>query len=175
MSYPHRRFVLHRLVYAPLAHLHGYLQFGNKPWYRHVCAVGAVFNMFMMMAANLVGFVIGTDGVSYMLQQLFGTTEGNVARRYRCKAALMFVSFRKTVPFVRVPMSLHRCASDVRVQVSSHSGLSCLSLTSSQGRGVAPGYRTTLLTETIGRKRRVRGSNVYVRNISLVHNANASL
>lgn len=54
------------------------LQFGNKPWYRHVCAVGAVFNILMMVAANLVGFVIGTDGVSYMLQQLLGTTEGKL-------------------------------------------------------------------------------------------------
>ncbi|KAI0729251.1 MBOAT-domain-containing protein [Fomitopsis betulina] len=59
-------------------------KFGNKPWYRHVCAVGAVFNMFMMMAANLVGFVIGTDGVSYMLQQLFGTTEGKQFLLFAC-------------------------------------------------------------------------------------------
>lgn len=29
-----------------------------------------------MMAANLVGFVIGTDGIQYMLEQLFSTWEG---------------------------------------------------------------------------------------------------
>ena len=51
-------------------------QYGEKPWYRHVCAIGAVFNILMMMAANLVGFVIGTDGIQYMLEQLFSTWEG---------------------------------------------------------------------------------------------------
>jgi hypothetical protein len=30
----------------------------------------------MMMAANLVGFVVGTDGVSFFFSQLFGTLEG---------------------------------------------------------------------------------------------------
>ncbi|EPS93672.1 hypothetical protein FOMPIDRAFT_1033595 [Fomitopsis schrenkii] len=59
-------------------------KFGNKPWYRHVCAVGAVFNILMMVAANLVGFVIGTDGVSYMLQQLLGTTEGKQFLLFAC-------------------------------------------------------------------------------------------
>ena len=32
----------------------------------------------MMMAANLVGFVIGVDGMRYMVEQFFGTIEGNV-------------------------------------------------------------------------------------------------
>ena len=30
----------------------------------------------MMMAANLVGFVVGVDGVSFFASQLFGTFEG---------------------------------------------------------------------------------------------------
>lgn len=30
----------------------------------------------MMMAANLVGFVIGVDGMRYMVEQLFGTAQG---------------------------------------------------------------------------------------------------
>ncbi|EPQ53946.1 MBOAT-domain-containing protein [Gloeophyllum trabeum ATCC 11539] len=51
-------------------------QCSDKPWYRHLCAVGAVFNILMMMTANLVGFVIGTDGLSYLLSQLIGTWEG---------------------------------------------------------------------------------------------------
>jgi D-alanyl-lipoteichoic acid acyltransferase DltB (MBOAT superfamily) len=42
-------------------------------WYRHVCALGAVLNILLMMIANLVGFVLGTDGVRYMLQQLMAT------------------------------------------------------------------------------------------------------
>ncbi|PCH42536.1 MBOAT-domain-containing protein [Wolfiporia cocos MD-104 SS10] len=51
-------------------------KYSSEPWYRHVCAVGAIFNILMMMSANLVGFVIGTEGISYMLQQLLGTWEG---------------------------------------------------------------------------------------------------
>lgn len=51
-------------------------QFGSKPWYRHVCAIGAVLNMLMMMTANLVGFVIGTDGVRFFVDELLGTSAG---------------------------------------------------------------------------------------------------
>lgn len=91
------------------------LQYGNRPWYRHVCAIGAVFNILMMMAANLVGFVIGTDGVSYMLQQLLGTVEGSVVRLCRRTKSLMFMTSRTTIPFLRVHMSLRRCPGDVRV------------------------------------------------------------
>ncbi len=32
--------------------------------------------MLMMMTANLVGFVVGTDGTKFFLTQLFGTWEG---------------------------------------------------------------------------------------------------
>lgn len=34
----------------------------------------------MMMSANLVGFVIGTDGMKYLLQQIVGAREGIVVR-----------------------------------------------------------------------------------------------
>ncbi|KAL1732281.1 MBOAT, membrane-bound O-acyltransferase family-domain-containing protein [Schizophyllum commune] len=51
-------------------------RFGDRPWYRHVCAFGGVLNVLMMMTANLVGFVIGIDGVKYFLHQLVGSTEG---------------------------------------------------------------------------------------------------
>ncbi|KAF7352480.1 hypothetical protein MVEN_01212900 [Mycena venus] len=51
-------------------------QYGHEPWYRHVCALGAVLNILMMMAANLVGFVLGLDGMKFFVQQLFGTGEG---------------------------------------------------------------------------------------------------
>ena len=91
------------------------LQYGNRPWYRHVCAIGAVFNILMMMAANLVGFVIGTDGVSYMLQQLLGTVEGSVVRLCRRTKSLMLMTSRTTIPFLRVHMSLRRCPGNVRV------------------------------------------------------------
>ncbi|KAF9790369.1 MBOAT-domain-containing protein [Thelephora terrestris] len=45
-------------------------------WYRHVCAVGGVFNILTMLAANLVGFVIGTDGISYMIGALTDSWKG---------------------------------------------------------------------------------------------------
>lgn len=51
-------------------------KFGAQPWYRHVCAVGGVLNVLMMMGANLVGFVIGTDGIKFFIKQVFGTLQG---------------------------------------------------------------------------------------------------
>lgn len=51
-------------------------KFGTQRWYRHVCAVGGVLNILTMLAANLVGFVIGTDGISYMIGQLTGSWGG---------------------------------------------------------------------------------------------------
>ncbi|KAI0750047.1 MBOAT-domain-containing protein [Daedaleopsis nitida] len=51
-------------------------KFGDRPWYRHVGAMGAVLNILMMMTANLVGFVIGTDGIRYMVNQVTGSWEG---------------------------------------------------------------------------------------------------
>ncbi|KAI6143846.1 glycerol uptake protein 1, partial [Pisolithus thermaeus] len=38
--------------------------------------IGAVFNILMMMTANLVGFVIGTEGVLYSSRQITGSLEG---------------------------------------------------------------------------------------------------
>ncbi|KAF7355629.1 hypothetical protein MSAN_01480200 [Mycena sanguinolenta] len=51
-------------------------KYGREPWYRHACALGAVFNILMLMTANLVGFVLGLDGMQFFVQQLFGTAEG---------------------------------------------------------------------------------------------------
>ncbi|TDL25763.1 MBOAT-domain-containing protein [Rickenella mellea] len=48
----------------------------EEPWYRHVCAVGGVLNTMMMMVANLIGFVIGIEGATYMLKQMLGSFEG---------------------------------------------------------------------------------------------------
>jgi len=35
-----------------------------------------------MIAANLVGFVIGTDGILYMANQITGSFQGNVIERF---------------------------------------------------------------------------------------------
>jgi D-alanyl-lipoteichoic acid acyltransferase DltB (MBOAT superfamily) len=51
-------------------------QYGSRAWYRHVCAGGAVFNILMMVSANLVGFAIGTEGMKYMITEIIGTWSG---------------------------------------------------------------------------------------------------
>ncbi|KAI0050527.1 MBOAT-domain-containing protein [Auriscalpium vulgare] len=51
-------------------------KFGGHVWYRHVCAAGAVVNVLMMMAANLVGFAVGTDGMRYMAHEIAGSWGG---------------------------------------------------------------------------------------------------
>lgn len=51
-------------------------RYGETPWYRHVCAVGGVLNVLLMMTANLVGFAIGTDGIKYLWEQLLGSWDG---------------------------------------------------------------------------------------------------
>lgn len=45
-------------------------------WYRHARAIGGVGNILMLMTANLVGFVIGLDGLQYLGSQLIGTWSG---------------------------------------------------------------------------------------------------
>lgn len=54
-------------------------QYGNRPWYRHVCAVGAVFNILMMITANTIGFVLGTEHTLTFLKLVFGTWKGEKA------------------------------------------------------------------------------------------------
>lgn len=99
---------------------HAFLQYDQRWWYRHVCALGAVGNMMMMMAANLVGFVIGTDGVQFFLQRLTGSIEGEsyleaTACRHKIHTSTscrhkIFGVFRvlhvcRGPPYVRVPVS----------------------------------------------------------------------
>ncbi|KAF8333870.1 MBOAT, membrane-bound O-acyltransferase family-domain-containing protein [Amanita rubescens] len=51
-------------------------KYGKEWWYRHVCALGAVVNVLMMMTANLVGFVVGVDGIRFFLSELMGSIQG---------------------------------------------------------------------------------------------------
>ncbi|CAB4473157.1 uncharacterized protein OCT59_028303 [Rhizophagus irregularis] len=51
-------------------------KFGDRPYYRHVCAIGGALNLVFMWAANLVGFAIGLDGMKVVLSNLFGTLHG---------------------------------------------------------------------------------------------------
>lgn len=58
------------------------LLFPAKQWrdrpdaYRVLCGVGAVFNILMMMAANLVGFAVGLDGLKGLVQGIVGSAAG---------------------------------------------------------------------------------------------------
>ncbi|ORX39272.1 MBOAT, membrane-bound O-acyltransferase family-domain-containing protein [Kockovaella imperatae] len=45
-------------------------QYGDRWWYRHVAALGGVCNILMMMSANLVGFVLGLEGLRHLLTEL---------------------------------------------------------------------------------------------------------
>ncbi|KAG9310440.1 MBOAT, membrane-bound O-acyltransferase family-domain-containing protein [Chiua virens] len=47
-------------------------KYGQRPWYRHICACGSVLNVLTMITANLVGFAIGPDGMSYMAREVAG-------------------------------------------------------------------------------------------------------
>ncbi|GAA5838967.1 hypothetical protein JCM3766R1_004544 [Sporobolomyces carnicolor] len=55
-----------------------YKKFGDEWWYRHLAAAGGVFNVLLMMTANLVGFVVGIDGAKGLWLKMLGTTEGRV-------------------------------------------------------------------------------------------------
>lgn len=49
----------------------------NRPTaYRLLCGVGAVGNILMMMAANLVGFAIGVDGLQGLIHGIVGSYSG---------------------------------------------------------------------------------------------------
>ena len=62
--------------------------YGQRPWFRHVRALSTVANMFMMISANLVGFVIGLDGVQFVWSQMVETGAGRV-----CLLQLIVVLF----------------------------------------------------------------------------------
>ncbi|KAJ2918186.1 hypothetical protein MD484_g2218, partial [Candolleomyces efflorescens] len=79
-------------------------KYAKNAWYRHVCAIGAVGNVLMMMAANLVGFVIGTDGIQFFVSQLFGTGEG--LRFFITACACLFVGVQLMFEYRSVFRSL---------------------------------------------------------------------
>lgn len=58
------------------------LLFPKRNWtlqpttYRMLCCVGGVANMFMMIAANLVGFAVGPDGLKSIIEGIFKDASG---------------------------------------------------------------------------------------------------
>jgi D-alanyl-lipoteichoic acid acyltransferase DltB (MBOAT superfamily) len=85
------------------------IQFGSALWYRHLAAGGAVLNILLMMTANLVGFVLGIDGVRYLGEQLVSSSDG---------------ASRSCIRFSILTKTLNRLVLDVRT-----SGLIGLSFT----------------------------------------------
>lgn len=93
-------------------------QYGDYWWYRHLCALGAVGNMLMLMAANLVGFAIGVDGIKYLLSQLTGSLQGLACFTFPKQHVDSPVLFRSQLPSYSVCLLVYCCASYVRVSVS---------------------------------------------------------
>ena len=62
----------------------------------------------MMMGANLVGFVLGTQGVSYMLKQLFTSWEGKFATHYASLPSYQD-PFPNTLPIIGIRFMVFTC------------------------------------------------------------------
>lgn len=75
--------------------------FGSQPWciadkhgrlFRYVCCAAAAVNILFLISANMVGFVLGLDGIKPFLQQVLGQPQflPNVLLACFCGAQLMF-------------------------------------------------------------------------------------
>ena len=73
------------------------MAFPAKKWrdwpnaYRVICGVGAVFNILMMMAANLVGFAVGLDGLKGLVQGIISSWQGLAFMLAACSALFVGV------------------------------------------------------------------------------------
>lgn len=97
-------------------------QYGKNWWYRHLAAVGGVANVLLMMTANLIGFAIGTDGMSYMWSQMIGTWAGKhsqiplsfVARLIKGYAGIKFMFIASGCLFVGVQLMFEYREEELR-------------------------------------------------------------
>ncbi|KAI5962253.1 GUP1 [Candida pseudojiufengensis] len=51
-------------------------KFNREWWFRYLCGLGAVVNIWMMMTANLVGFCLGKEGTLQLIKEIFKTFSG---------------------------------------------------------------------------------------------------
>ena len=51
-------------------------KYDQQWWYRYLCGLGAVVNIWMMMIANLVGFCLGKDGTIQLICEMFKSVLG---------------------------------------------------------------------------------------------------
>ncbi|KUI57103.1 Glycerol uptake protein 1 [Cytospora mali] len=64
---------------------------GRERRYRMICCVGAVANVLMLMAANLVGFAFGLDGLQSILRGIFQELSGMLFFITACSALFVGV------------------------------------------------------------------------------------
>ncbi|KAI4245882.1 MAG: hypothetical protein LQ352_006494, partial [Teloschistes flavicans] len=63
----------------------------HRDAYRVICGIGAVGNVLMMMAANLVGFAVGLDGLKGLVRGIVGSYSGLVFLVTACGALFVGV------------------------------------------------------------------------------------
>lgn len=88
-------------------------KYGAHPLYRHVCAVGAVANILLMMTANLVGFVLGLEGTKHLLHELTSTVSGASSSSNDIKSDLYSLCVRMVFHVICELMFVYRRASHV--------------------------------------------------------------
>ncbi|KAH8159235.1 hypothetical protein CIB48_g9018 [Xylaria polymorpha] len=97
------------IVFFMLPEMAGGSLFPKRRWesrqtvYRFLCCAGAVANIFLMMAANLVGFAFGVDGLRAILAGVFEHFSGYV-----------FLGLAYTVLFVAVQIMFEVRESEIR-------------------------------------------------------------
>ena len=87
----------------------------RKTTYRMLCGVGAVGNILMMMAANLVGFAVGLDGLGGLLHGIFGSFSGK-GRSPSADSVYDLRVFRLFLFLRCMRCSVYWCAGYVRVE-----------------------------------------------------------
>lgn len=85
----------------------------NLTAYRVLCGIGVVGNLMMMMAANLVGFAVGVDGLKSIVHGIFRDFSGTSWLMIWC-ALLLIYFVRSFIPFVCLGGAICWHSGDVR-------------------------------------------------------------
>lgn len=76
------------IVFFMMPEMMAGFMFPKRKWelqpttFRMIACAGAVFNIFMMMAANLVGFAVGVDGLKNIIVEIFRDLSGTVLHSF---------------------------------------------------------------------------------------------